>query len=247
MLTVRQLLQSVEDPVKINPVTQQPDLYQAPAPPPLLQRPEGPEPPYYLRRPDEGVFSPGPSRATYGDILAAAGGVAQAVGALYEVQAAQGQLKSQALSLEFEQSMSTLNARAAEREAQTIVQSGQKEVEARTMEAKAEIGEQRARTGGRGIQLDAGSAADVELSQRLLKEVDVMAINVNAARAAASARAGAVNARNQGLLAGVSANNLRRTARAYNPYTAASSSLLSSYSRVASDWATDQRRWPGIQ
>lgn len=204
---------------------------------------------------NEGGFSVGAPRAeaprstdwsTAGTVVSIAGSAAAAVGALYAVRSNQNAAKSQALSLEFEASMSALNARAAEREAQSIERGGEREAGAVQLQAAATKSSARAGAAARGVLVGAGSAGEIQASIDFVKEADVMAIGVNAARAAAAARTQGVNASNSALLAGVSARNARRNAG--NDFTAASAlstSLLFSSGQIMSQLATDRRR--GLQ
>lgn len=188
------------------------------------------------------LTDPGAGWSSLGTGLAVAGAVSGAIGSFYAVKASQAQAKSQALSLEFEQSMNTLNARAAEREAQGYLESGQQQIGLQTLQAGAQKGSARAAVGARGIQGGVGSARDVIAGLDLAKEVDSYTINTNAVRAANASRTQSVNYQNQGLLAGVSAQNIRRSASSANPYLAAGTSLLGSAAMVSSQWANDRRQ-----
>lgn len=170
-----------------------------------------------------------------------AGSGLQAVGNFYSVKSQQAQLKSQASAAEFQQSMSAINARSAEEEAQAITEAGNREqsrVSARYGQLKSS---ERAATAGRGIKAGVGSAAEVQASIELAKQVDVFTVNSNAVRASNAARTQAVNERNQSNLAGVSAANLRSTAGSLNPYAAVAGSLLGSASGIAQQWLARER------
>lgn len=151
-----------------------------------------------------------------------------AVGTYYEAKARQSELKSQALSMDFEQSMAAINARRMEVEAESILQAGRQQVGLSGLQWAQTRGANRARTGARGVQAGVGSAAEVTASIDYAAEVDKLTISANAVRAAGNARMGAVDQRNRGLLAGVSASNLRMTARGINPLSMAHTSLLAS-------------------
>ncbi len=170
-----------------------------------------------------------------------AGSALDVLGNFYAVKSQKAQLQSQASSLEFQQSMSAINARDAEMDAQAILEAGQREqgrVSQEYGQAKAAV---RASTGGRGIQQGVGSAAEVQASIELAKQTDVYAVNSNAVRAANAARTRAVNERNEGLLAGVSAQNLRGTAGSLDPYAAAGGSLLRNASGISRQWLARER------
>jgi hypothetical protein len=102
-----------------------------------------------------------------------------------------------------------------------------------TLQAGQEKSALRAATGGSGTVVGAGSAAEVQASIDLVKEMDVRAIRVNAAGAAGAARTRAVNHLNTALLGRVSARNLRRGAgNDFLSSAAASGSLLDSGSKL---------------
>lgn len=181
-----------------------------------------------------------------GLVSSIAGGVTAAIGALASVRSEQNAAKSQELSLQFDASMSALNARAAEREAQTTILAGEREAGATQLQAAAAKSASRADAAARGVLVGAGSAADLEASIEFAKESDVMAIRVNAAQAAGAARTRGVNASNTALLDSVSGRNIRRNAGGgFTAATAMTTSLLFSTGRVASQLATDRRR--GLQ
>lgn len=180
---------------------------------------------------------------TAGAIMVVAGAFGSAINALFSVRAEQSAQKMQRLSLEHEASMAAINARQAEVEAQSIVQASHREIGALSLEAEAAKGGRAATMAGRGIQLGVGSAAEVQATGDYVKQSDIMAIGVNAARGAAAARTRAVNASNTSLFASISARNARRTAgNDFLPVAAAGSSLLDSGARFGAYWVTDRRR-----
>lgn len=176
-----------------------------------------------------------------GAIAYGVGAASAAVGAFFSVRADQSRLKAQSLSLEHESAMSAINARAAEREAQSIIEGSQRDIAMVTMRGGAERASLRAQTGGSGALVGSGSAAEVEASMKLVQDLDVMAIRTNAARGAAAARTQGVNERNRGALASMSARNLRRTAgNDLSSVSALQTSLLLSGGRLGAQWATDR-------
>lgn len=168
--------------------------------------------------------------------LAITGALVGAVGSFYAAKSQQYQLRSQALSLEFEQSLANLNARQAELDAHDILRAGQQEAGRVTLRAGLARGSTRASQSARGIVGGVGSAAEVVASGDLVKELDVHTINSNAVRAAGQARIRAVNARNRASLLGVSARNIRGTAGTINPGVAAFTSLLGSGASIGSQF-----------
>lgn len=188
------------------------------------------------------VARSGMSLETAGMLMVVGGTASAAIGAWSSARSEQNRAKSQALSLQHESTMSAITARDAEAEAQAIVESAHQDIGTLTLQAGAEEGERAAVMAGRGIVLGEGNAAEVQASGQFIKEVDVMSIGVNAARAAAAARTRGVNFRNQSLLSGISARNVRRSAgNDLLPASAAAGSLLTSGARLGAQWATDRR------
>lgn len=178
---------------------------------------------------------------TAGFILQIAGALQGAVGSFYAAKSQSYQMKAQAKNLEFQQTMSNINARMAEDEAQSIMQAGEREIGQYTMRAgQAKASQQVAQAAG-GVESGVGSAAETMASMEYVKQVDTLTINSNRVRAAAAARAQAANYRTQGLLQGVSAQNLYRSARSNQPWTGISGSLLGSAGSVAANWAQAER------
>lgn len=198
--------------------------------------------PYYVSN------APASASGSWADTLAGVGWFASlsgtmlsAVGSFYAAQTAKNQAKSQALSAEFAQNMANIEARSAESDAQAIIESGQREKAALTLQHgydRAAVQIQQAKS---GTAAGVGSNAEVLASQRLMQRIDAMTMDSNTIRAANAARTRGVNARNEGLLAGVSAQNLRAGARTIDPYAAGATSLLGSAGTLASQWLYRER------
>ncbi len=174
-------------------------------------------------------------------MLAIMGAVNSAIGGYYAAKSQKNQLKSQALTMDFQRSMSEINARQSEFQAQSILQSGQQQVGQLTMRYGKLKGARRASVGASGISLGVGSVAEVEASQDLAKEVDAMTINANSVRASEEARMRGVGFQNQGLLQGVSADNLRGSASTISSLGMATTSLMGSASSLATGFYNDSR------
>lgn len=185
--------------------------------------------PGILARPADSVGGSGLSTIGLGAQLM--GTFVSAIGAGFAAQAQKDQAKAQALSLEFQQSMANRNARLAEEDAQAILAAGRSQVAQLTAQRGQEKARKRVSAAARGVT--GASVQEILATEDLVKEIDAMTINRNAVRAAGQARRGAVNASNQGLLAGVSAGNLRRTARTISPLAAFSSESLAGAGRFA--------------
>ena len=177
------------------------------------------------------------SLASAGLILAMAGALNSAIGSFYSAKSQKYQLKSQKLAAEFQRSMSAINARNAEVQAQNIMEAGQRQIGQYTMRAGAQKGAAKASLAARGVQAGVGSAAEVMATADVVKEMDVLTINANTVRQAEAMRMQRVNYLNEGLMAGISAQNLGVTAGTIKPGGIAASSLLGSAGQVAGQWA----------
>lgn len=177
-----------------------------------------------------------------GIILAIGGAGISAIGAFSTEQSKRYQSESQALALDYEASLSGISARDAELEAQSIQRAGQHEIMRLTMEAGQQAGATRAATAARGVRLGRGSAARVAASQELRKRLDVAALRENMVLRTAEARMRGVRAEGRALLQRTAARAARRSARLFDPYVAAVTSLLSSAASFGSQVASDSLR-----
>lgn len=139
------------------------------------------------------------------------------------------QAKSQKSNLEFQADMAAINARMAERSAQSILEAGQKEAGVVSMRAGKVMGAQKVSQAARGVQMGVGSAAEEIATTQLMKEQDMLTINANATRQAWAARMQSTNMQNESLLKGTTADSI-------SPFASASASLLASGAAVASSW-----------
>ena len=167
----------------------------------------------------------------YAGFMMGFGAAAGAVGVYAQVLAGKDQLKSQAMSLEHQQFMANLNARSAEDAAQNILAAGRREIARYTMQAGQEKSGKKVSGAARGVVLNKGSMLDILVTEDIVKEVDMMTINMNTVADAGRARVQATNIRNEGLMRGVSAGNMRRQASSMN-YNAALSSVASAGNTV---------------
>lgn len=174
---------------------------------------------------------------TAGTLLGIFGALTGALGSFYSAKAQQNQLKSGALTAEYEGSIANINARSAEQDAEASLEAGQREAGRRALLAGQDEGALRARVGASGVQAGVGSAAEVATSEEVANQIDMLTISSNAVRAAGQDRMRAVSYRNQAALDQVTANNMRRTARSINPWVQAGTSLLGGASQVASQWS----------
>lgn len=185
--------------------------------------------------------NPGDPYEGLGGALQLAGMAQAAIGAFAQAENQQHIAKSQALSLEFERSMSAINARNAEIEADSIMEAGEQEIANVTAQYGQAKAANKASTAAAGIK-GTGSAAETQASIEYAKRVDAYTINVNRVRQAEAAKMRGVDASNRGLVAGVSAQNLRGYANSIQPGVAAVGSLIGSAGQVANYWAYTRRR-----
>lgn len=175
-----------------------------------------------------------------GVLAAVFGGVTQAIGGYYAAKTQQYQDRSQASSLTFQSNMDAINASQAELSAQSVEEAGKNQVSQYTMQEGQKVASSQVATAARGVDLTSASAVDQRASDELVKQIDVLTINSNTARAAAAQRVQGTNYSNQALLDQTSANNLRTSANTISPISAGVTSLLGSASSFASQW--DYRR-----
>ena len=155
------------------------------------------------------------------------GAVSSAVGSYYSASAQQSTLKSQA-------TLADTNARIAELGAQSTLMQGQRQIGALTLKAGQLKSSQRAAMAANGIDLGVGSAAEVQASTDIMKEIDSNTLEANAVRSAWGYRSQAVNFQNEAL-------TKRATAGAINPIGSMASSLIGAAGSVASSWYTRSR------
>jgi hypothetical protein len=171
--------------------------------------------------------------ATFGLVLGVAGALSQTIGAYYSTVSQRYQLRSQALDLELAGSIADLNARAAEQDAAAIARAGQQQKGLATLRYGQAKAESRTRTAAAGLQAGVGSAAEVQASIELAKELDAFVIEENALRAAGNARRRAVDERNRALLARTQASSLRRIGKSLSPTLSSISSLIGGAGQVS--------------
>lgn len=150
------------------------------------------------------------------------GGVTSAIGGYFSAAAQKATLKGQA-------AVADTNARIAELGAQQELFRGQQQVGALTLQAGQLKSRQRTAMAANGIDLGVGTAAEIQASTDIMKEIDKNTIEANATRSAFGYRTQAVNFENEAL-------TKRATAGAISPFGSATSSLLGSAGSVAASW-----------
>lgn len=177
-----------------------------------------------------------------GIALAVAGMVMGAIGSFYGAKTEANQLRSRALSAEFEASESRLNAAGAEMDAQSILAAGAHEKGLRSLGYAQEAGAQKVATAASGVEIGNGSAAEVAASIELAKQVDMLTVTKNTVQAAGQARMQRAQLRGRALIGDVSAANLRASARTINPALAAITSLVGGGGQLAGQAASYSAR-----
>ena len=166
-----------------------------------------------------------------------AGAAMSVVTAINSAKIAKIQGRAQARSLEHQAFISSINARAAERNANAIMQQGRAAIAQSTAEAGQVKARQRVSAAARGVVVDQGSARDITDTTEMVKEVQRLAINRESVARAGAARMQGTNLRNQSMLANVGAGNLRRSANQISSATAGAAQFVSSTGGVLRDYA----------
>lgn len=179
--------------------------------------------------------------ADFGLVMQAFGMVNQAIGTFYAAQSQRYAARAERLNLEYQGSIADINARAAETDAQALLEAGHLEKLQSTLGFGAARAALRTRQGSSGLQAGVGSAAEVAASLEAAKEIDSLTIDRNALRAAGAARMREVNFQNQAALARVSARNIHGAAHSLSPGLAAFSSLLGGVGPLATNLAIRNR------
>lgn len=136
---------------------------------------------------------------------------------------------AQKISLDAQAHIAEINARMAEMSAQSALMQGHQQVGALTLQAGQLKSRQRAAMAANGIDLGVGSAAEVQASTDIMKEIDANTTISNSVRSAWGIRSQAMNYQNEALVK-------RASASAISPGMNLFSSLLSGVGKVAESW-----------
>lgn len=166
-------------------------------------------------------------------ILKVGGAVTGGIGAYYSA-------KNQVSNLKFQADMAGINARISELGARQELFKGQQQVGAASMKAGQVKSSQRAAMAANGIDLGEGTAAEIQATTDLVKEIDMATLEANAVRSAWGYRTQGVNYQNDALMRSA-------TARTISPYASAATSLLGSAGSVATSWYNYQRNKEGAK
>lgn len=159
--------------------------------------------------------------------LGAGGALTSIAGTYYGLKAQQGAFKAEAQNAEFAANQANIAARAAERDAATIIEAGQQQLAWRGAQEAMDVASLRVGTAAGGVEVGTGSAAELERSIRLAAEVDKRSIRTNAERRASATREAAANNRAGATLGRATAANLRASADSINPVAGAAGASLS--------------------
>lgn len=151
-----------------------------------------------------------------------AGMLTGAIGGFYSA-------KAQRSSLQFQADIAEINARIAELGAQQELIRGEKEVGRLTLRAGQLKGRQRVALAANGVDLGEGTAAEVQASADLMKELDRQTIETNAVMAAWGHRTQAAGMRSDAAMRRVTASGI-------SPFGSAMGTLLGGAGRVAGKW-----------
>ena len=136
---------------------------------------------------------------------------------------------TQKATLQGQAAVADVNARIAELGAQSALYQGQQQVGQLTLQAGHLKSRQRVALAANGVDLGVGSAAEIQASTDIMKEIDANTLTANAVRSAWGYRTQAVNFQNEAL-------TKRATAGAISPFGSAAGSLLGSAGSVAGSW-----------
>ena len=144
-------------------------------------------------------------------------GLSQAYAAFSSDRFDRIQQRSQESALRFRATMLDFDRRAAERQAQGILEQGKAQIGALTLEGGQRRAAMRTVAAAYGIDVGRGGDKLAQLSDRLIQDVEGYHINLNAVRAAAAARRGGTAIENQQALLRTQAAALRRSYRTIYP------------------------------
>lgn len=164
-----------------------------------------------------------PTQMATASLFSQIGGAASgAIGGYYSAATQKTMFESQA-------DLAKINARISELGAQSALRQGQQQVGAMTLKAGQLKGSQRAAMAANGIDIGTGSAAEIQASTDIIKEIDANTIMSNAVRSAWGYRTQSMNMQNEAMMAKASAGGI-------SPFGSMASSLLGSAGSVASSW-----------
>ncbi|HRD87248.1 MAG TPA: hypothetical protein PK752_03165 [Accumulibacter sp.] len=166
----------------------------------------------------------------------AGGAITSAIGSKFEAASKKSSLNAQAGLANTSARIAETNARIAELGAQTALQQGESQVAKLTLQAGNLKASQRTTMAANGIDIGQGSAAELQASTDIMKEIDANTLTANAIRHAFGYQTQATNARTQGVNARNAALAQQAAASGISPGMAGATSLLGSATKVAASW-----------
>ncbi len=161
--------------------------------------------------------------------LGSASLIGTGIGAIGSAIGTYQQSKSLRSQLRYQAAIAEINQRLSESSAQQAMQQGHQQVAATTMRYGAVKSSQRAAMAANGVDLGVGSAAEVQASTDILKDIDKNTIEANAIRQAFGYRTQGTGFANQALMDRTSASSI-------SPASSGFSTLLGSATKVAGSW-----------
>lgn len=137
--------------------------------------------------------------------------------------------RSQKSALNYQANIADLNAQLSELGAESALSTGQQQAGKISMQAGQVLGRQRAVLAGNGVDLGTGSAAEMQASTSILKQIDMNTVQANAVRNAWGYREQGLDFRTQAAMG-------RASAAGMSPALGAATTLLGGAGQVASNW-----------
>jgi hypothetical protein len=172
------------------------------------------------------------------------GAISGGIGSYFQAESMKSSLSFQSqmsdINAESAKFNAALNARGAEKTAQSIMSAGQQAIGQVGLKAGKVKGSELASQGARGIAIGEGNTAERIATIDLMKEIDSLTINANMVRQAMATReagastygaemARATGYQNESLIKGTTADSI-------SPFSSMSTSLMSGATSVASNW-----------
>ena len=173
---------------------------------------------------------------TLSAITQSMGAAQQALGAFYGAKSKQAELRGLALSAEHQAAISRINARAAGMAAERAQMSGRFMRAMSGLRTAQNKSSQKASAAARGVQIGAGSAAEITATTTFAGEVDALSIEMSTVQQVEAARTEQVNQQNAERMALVSASSAKRSMRSINPWLSMLTTGIAAGGAVASHW-----------
>lgn len=173
-------------------------------------------------------------------LLQGIGAIGSAFSAKYQAQNQIYQLKSKALSMQFEQGVAEINRDLAEFQAEQVLLNAEKQKMFVGLKAGKAKGTTRASLAARGIALETGSPLEIMETMDLMQDMDMFTISANATQQAFNIKTQALGFGTQAASAALSSSNLLTTAGGISPFGEVTTSLLGSATNIASSWYQNQ-------